>query len=132
MPETQESERRRGIRELADSIQCLRDEFQEAMKDLKSDIAWREQEAKPILKAVNQTLWMVKGASLVITFLVAIGTWVFLQTNQKLAEVAGTAVINAQTLAAVRVLLENNQQNDTRQDGEIRELRQHRRYDNGN
>lgn len=72
-----ESERRKGTRELYDSVQCLRGEFRSAMVLLQEDINWREKEAKPILKRMLMWQGVFTGISLVATLMLGAVVYIF-------------------------------------------------------
>lgn len=112
MSDQSETERRRGLHELADSIRCLHTAFSEAKieftrrfdsleNDLKNDIDWREKEAKPALDAVRRAMNVVTGVGLSIGALTAIVAWIFLRSYGELHEVAKATVENSKSIAVL-------------------------------
>lgn len=115
-------ERRNGMHELAESVNCLHEEFVKAMAEVRQDIEWREQDAKPAIKSMRRAAWFVSGVTAVIGLLAGMVVWVFLQTHAQLQATAESASMTANTTAIVVEILKRNEQLDERQDRRIERL----------
>ena len=131
------AERRRGLHELAEKIDCLSSQFNETRAevqeqyrnlaaDIKAQAEWRLAEAQPALDkldTLDDDLRDIKTTArvvaTVITLLVGVVTWVFLTTYELLKDTAKLTNDNARVIAAIAERLDAEKRRNDYQDSLI-------------
>lgn len=114
------TERRKGLHELSEQIQCLREEFhgRRELIERRMDVLdeWRK-DAQPIIHQVTRAMWMVSGATVLLTVSSAIVLWVWMQDHQVLSDVAKLSLSNG-------ILLQEMQKIDARHERALERLQE--------